>query len=98
MKRLGIKLAIASTLVVLISGCATSKVASLDNGVYHVSKAEPILGGGPPTASMISSVYGEARQFCAKQGLVSETVNKRYVDAGAGKLASFSLEFKCVKK
>lgn len=95
-KKLGIKLAV--TLVLVFSGCATSKVVPLDNGVYYVFKGEPILGGGPPTASMVSSVYNEARQFCAKQGLVTKSVSKRYQDSSYGKLATFSLEFKCVKK
>ncbi len=96
MKNQGIFFAILATLGFIFSGCASSGVIPLDRGVYYISKADARVGIGPPTAEVISDVYKEANEFCAKKGMEVKKIDNIYTDSGYGKTANFALEFKCI--
>lgn len=96
MKKLGIGLVIISTLVFVLSGCASSGVIPLDRGVYYISRADARVGMGPPSAEAIASVYKEANEFCLSKGMEVKRINNIYTDSAFGKTANFALEFKCV--
>ncbi len=96
-KKFEIKLIVISVFVILISGCASTGVVQMEKGVYFISEQETGVIGSP-NASMVKKVYGEANQFCAKQGRVVQTINKHIEAPGFGKHAVISLEFRCVNK
>ena len=62
-----------------------------------ISKRSAQIGFGPPIAAK-ADVYQEANDFCAKTGMLVETIKVDETDSGFAKPASVSLQFRCVPR
>ena len=78
-------------------GCASTGVVETDGGVYLIAKKSPQVGFGPPIG-VRAEVYQEANEFCAKQSKSVETISLELTDAGFGRAAAASLQFRCKAK
>ena len=98
MKKISFNIVIVSALAFSIIGCASSGIIELDKGTYYISKSDGRPGFGPPSSSVIRSVYAEANDFCAKSGKVVKTTKKTITDAVPGRISNIKVEFLCVQK
>ena len=66
------KISVLFIILAIFTGCASSGVIPMDNGVYYISKSNARVGMGPPSPDTISAVYKEANDFCkTKNGFVA---------------------------
>ncbi len=91
------KISVLFIILAIFTGCASSGVIPMDNGVYYISKSNARVGMGPPSPDTISAVYKEANDFCKTKNKQVKRINNIYTDSGFGKTANFALEFSCVK-
>jgi hypothetical protein len=78
----------------MLAGCASTGIVAMDKGVYLIAKKSPQVGFGPPIG-IKGDAYTEANAFCAKDGKTVETVKLDETNAGFGRPAAVSLEFRC---
>ena len=78
----------------LLTGCVTSPVAQLTQGTYTLSVNAAF--GGTSRSALGNKAFGEADDFCAKQGKVAHLINKN--DAGFAGITntSVTIAFSCV--
>lgn len=86
---------VALSIVLLLSGCASSGVVPLSADKFMISKNTAKFGGGI-SASAASEVYEEASDFCAKQGKKVETVDLQLTPGRFGSLGNVTLQFRCI--
>ncbi len=86
---------VALSIVLLLSGCASSGVVPLSTDKFMISKNTAKVGGGI-SASAASEVHEEASDFCAKQGKKVETVDLQLTPGRAGSLGNVTLQFRCI--
>jgi hypothetical protein len=60
-----------------------------------IAKRSAQVGFGPPVA-IKGEAYTEAKEFCAKDGKLSETTKLTEINSGFWRPAAVSLEFRCV--
>jgi hypothetical protein len=84
-------------LAVCLSACASTGVVPMDKGTYLIAKKSPRVGFGPPIG-VKGEAYGEANEFCAKEGKTVETLKLEETNAGFARSAAVSLEFRCAAK
>lgn len=78
-------------------GCASTGIVPMDKDTYLISKKSPQVGFGPPVG-IKGEVYTEANAFCSKDGKAVETIKLDQTNAGFGRAAAVSLQFKCVPR
>ena len=88
---------LSSIAIVFLVGCATTGIVPMDRGTYLIAKKSPQVGFGPPIG-IKGEAYTEANEFCAKDGKAVETLKLEETNAGFGRSAAVSLEFRCVPK
>jgi len=86
---------VALSIVLLLTGCASSGVVPLSADKLMISKNTAKFGGGL-SASAASEVHEEANDFCAKQGKKVETVDLQLTPGRAGSLGNVTLQFRCI--
>ncbi len=86
---------VAISIVLLLSGCASSGVVPLSADKLMISKNTAKFGGGI-SASAASEVHEEANDFCSKQGKKVETVDLQLTPGRAGSLGNVTLQFRCI--
>jgi hypothetical protein len=86
---------VALSIVLLLSGCASSGVVPLSADKLMISKNTAKVGGGI-SASAASEVHEEANDFCAKQGKKVETVDLQLTPGRFGSLGNVTLQFRCI--
>lgn len=80
-----------------LSGCATTyEPVSTGPGTYMVA-AEGVLGNSSTGAQAVKA-QGQAADFCAKHGKQVHTINASEVPGGFGKVASATVNFRCVDR
>ena len=82
-------------LLLVLGGCANTGVVPMDRGTFMISKRSGQIGLGPPIGAK-ADVYQEANSFCAKSGMVVETIKVDETDGGFARPASVALQFRCV--
>jgi len=80
-----------------LTACASTGIVPMDKGTYLISKKSPQVGFGPPIG-IKGEAYGEANEFCAKDGKTVETLKYEETNAGFARSAAVALEFRCVSK
>lgn len=83
-------------IVVALAGCVTSKVATLEPGVYTLSFTD-LTGFGSKSQAMHRAVDG-ADEYCRRSGQTAKLVNM--VDGRTMPLSPFqsSIVFRCIPK
>lgn len=81
-------------ILLLLSGCSSTGVVPMDDGVYMIAQRSAQVGFGPPDG-VKADVYKEANTFCAKTQQTVKTIELEMTDSGFGKPGNVSLEFKC---
>ena len=78
-------------------GCASvTDVVSTGPGTYMVA-AEGVLGNSS-SGKQAFKAQEQAAAFCTKQGMQVETISTNEVPGGFGKVASATVNFKCISK
>lgn len=82
--------------VVALAGCVTSKVATLEPGVYTLSFTD-LTGFGSKSQAMSRAIDG-ADEYCGQSGQTAKLVNM--VDGRTMPLSPFqsSIVFRCIPK
>lgn len=81
---------------IVLSGCATVfEPVSTGPGTYMVA-AEGVMGNSS-SGKQLFKAQTDASNFCSKQGKQVETVSTNEVPGGFGKVASATVNFKCIK-
>jgi hypothetical protein len=81
--------------LLVLTGCASTGVITIDKGLYQIAKQAPQVSFGPPVGTK-ADIYREAGAFCERQGKVIETVKIEEVNQVFGRQGSASLTFRCV--
>jgi len=89
-------LSAAMTVSMLIGCASTTDVVSTGPDTYMVV-AEGVLGNSS-SGKQAYKAQKQAAEFCSKQGKQVETVNVNEVPGGFGKVASATVNFRCVKR
>jgi hypothetical protein len=78
------------------AGTSSHGVVQLNSYLYEVAATR---SNGSPTdlEDARQQVYSQAQAFCAKQGRVAETDSLARFEEDAGRPASATLRFRCVK-
>lgn len=78
-----------------LAGCATVyEPVSTGPGTYMVA-AEGVMGNSSSGAQAIKA-QAQAAAFCSAQGKHVETISRTEVPGGFGKVASATVNFKCI--
>jgi hypothetical protein len=78
-----------------LAGCATvSDAVSTGPGTYMIA-AEGVMGNSSSGAQLVKA-QTQAAQFCSKQGKQVQTTSTNEVPGGFGKVASATVNFKCL--
>ena len=87
---------IFSLVAIAISSCASvTEVVSTGTGTYMVA-AEGVLGNSS-SGKQAFKAQEKAAAFCTQQGKQVETISTNEVPGGFGKVASATVNFKCIK-
>lgn len=79
----------------LLLGCASvSDAVSTGPGTYVVM-AEGVMGNSSSSAQLVKA-HAQAATFCSKQVKQVETISSNEVPGGFGKVASATVNFKCI--
>lgn len=80
-----------------ITGCASvTDVVSTGLGTYMVA-AEGVLGNSS-SGKQAFKAQEKAAAYCAKQGKQVETIDVKEVPGGFGKVASATVNFRCINQ
>ncbi len=80
-----------------LAGCASvTDVVATGPGTYMVA-AEGVVGNSS-SGKQAFKAQKQAAAFCSKQGMQVETINTNEVPGGFGKVASATVNFKCISK
>ncbi|CAN7537882.1 hypothetical protein LJR130_003790 [Variovorax sp. LjRoot130] len=87
-------IAMVALAAAVLTGCGTTGVQPIGNGVYMSSKLGGMLtyNGGEVKADL----FREAAEFCGKQGKKVDPVSSTSQGAGIGTYASAEIQFRCV--
>lgn len=81
--------------LVALAGCATVyEPVSTGPGTYMVA-AEGVMGNSSSGAQAIKA-QAQAATYCSRQGKQVETISSTEVPGGFGKVASATVNFKCI--
>jgi hypothetical protein len=84
-------------LVMILNGCVSTGIVSVDKDTFLVEKRNMQFGFGPATV-LKTEVYREANEFCAKLNKKLETVNFEMTDVGYIMPGKVLLRFRCVRE
>lgn len=83
--------------VAILAGCAgVTKVVSTGPNTYMVA-AQGVLGNSSSGVQAVKA-QEQAATFCVKQGRQVETVSVKEVPGGFGKVASATVNFRCIER
>ena len=86
---------IVSIIATLLTGCATVyEPVSTGPGTFMLA-AEGMLGNSSSGAQAMKA-QAQAATFCSKQGKQVQTISSSEVPGGFGKVASATVNFKCI--
>ena len=88
---------ISYTLLILLTGCASSGIMKTGDDRYLVSKTSLQVGFGAPTA-VYAEITQEAETFCKNQNKEMEVVRTNIQHPALGSPGSATLEFRCKQK
>ena len=83
------------TIVILLTGCASTGVIPMSQDSYYIGKKDGSPGLGVSLSNK-AKVYKEAYAFCSKKGLEVYVLRETVTPAAIGRLGSTELHFKCV--
>jgi hypothetical protein len=85
------------SVVVLLTGCASSGVVPMGQDTFMISKQSST--GFHSASSVKADIYKEGSEYCASQGKEFQPVNDHGVDGVPGRsFASAEVQFRCLSK
>ena len=92
------KTSITLTLILALTGCASSGVVPVERDVFMVTKQSARGAFGSP-AALMADLYAEANAFCEKRNSIVETIQEIPRDGIPFiRSADADLRFRCVAK
>jgi len=89
---------LALTLILTVTGCASSGVVPVERDVFMVTKQSARGAFGSP-AALLADLYAEANAFCEKRNSIVETIQEIPRDGIPFiRSADADLRFRCVAK